>query len=193
MNSRNVQNLRLLPAVDSVLNTTEVVELCNLHGRIVVVRWLREILEDLRIDPSGDLPANRAAIMTNIVRRLEEAARLDALHRLRRVINGTGVVVHTNLGRAPLAIAAVQAIAETAACNNLEVDLPTVEESFEKVYAVATRIREMRDKAKAEGVEVFQCPEGENGCYSCRLFEKILKGEAEYIGEGEMRQDLYMV
>ncbi len=75
----------------------------------------------------------------------------------------------------------------------VEVDLPTVEQSYEKVYGVATKIKEIRDRAKAEGVEVFQCPEGENGCYSCRPFEKILRGEAEYIGEGEMRQDLYMV
>jgi len=75
----------------------------------------------------------------------------------------------------------------------IEVDLPSVEESFEKVYSVAHKIKEMRDRAKTEGVEVFQCPEGETGCFSCRPFEKILKGEATYIGTGEMRQDLYMV
>lgn len=75
----------------------------------------------------------------------------------------------------------------------IEVDLPSVEESFEKVYSVAHRIKEMRDRAKIEGVEVFECPEGEAGCFSCRPFEKILKGEATYIGTGEMRQDLYMV
>lgn len=75
----------------------------------------------------------------------------------------------------------------------IEVELPTVEESFEKVFAVAHRIKEMRTQAAQGGVEVFQCPEGEKGCFSCRPFEKILRGEAEYIGTGEMRQDLYMV
>jgi L-seryl-tRNA(Ser) seleniumtransferase len=63
--------------------------------------------------------------MADIVCRLFQAALGDTSHRLRRVINGTGVVVHTNLGRAPLAAAAIDAIAETASCSNLEVELPT--------------------------------------------------------------------
>jgi L-seryl-tRNA(Ser) seleniumtransferase len=54
---------------------------------------------------------------------LVEAARRDGSDRLRRVINGTGVVIHTNLGRAPLPAAAVRAMTEVASCTNLEVDL----------------------------------------------------------------------
>lgn len=62
---------------------------------------------------------------------LAEARRRLALARadsLRRVINATGVIVHTNLGRSPLAVAAQAAVARVAAgYSNLELDLPTGE------------------------------------------------------------------
>jgi ATP-dependent helicase/DNAse subunit B len=69
----------------------------------------------------------------------------------------------------------------------VETYLPSVEESFEKVYSVARKVKEAREKGE------FKCPQGVEGCFACRPFEKILRGEAEYIGIGEMRQDLYMV
>ena len=75
----------------------------------------------------------------------------------------------------------------------VEVDLPDVDESFQKVMAVAARVKEARDRYAIDGPEVFVCPKGPAGCHACRPFEKILRGEAEYIGVGEMRQDLYMI
>lgn len=69
----------------------------------------------------------------------------------------------------------------------VETDLPTVESSFDRVMEVAKKVKEARDEG------VFLCPRGEGGCFSCRPFEKILKGEAKYLGVGEMRQDLYMI
>ena len=75
-----------------------------------------------------------------------------------------------------------------------EVDLPGLEESFERVIKVAQEVKHARDEAKLVGPEeAFQCPRGEEGCFTCRPFEKIIRGEAEYIGTGEMRQDLYIV
>jgi hypothetical protein len=62
-----------------------------------------------------------------------------------------------------------------------------VDESFERVYSIANKIKQARENGE------FLCPRGEAGCFACRPFEKILKGEAEYIGVGEMKQDLYMV
>ncbi len=66
------------------------------------------------------------------------------------------------------------------------VDLPDVDESFEKVFSVAMQVKKARENKE------FLCPNGEKGCFACRDFEKILKGEAEYIGPGDW-QDLYVV
>lgn len=69
----------------------------------------------------------------------------------------------------------------------VEVDLPDVDKSFDRVYSIAKEIKEARSKGE------FKCPKGSTGCFACRPFEKILNGEAEYIGVGEMRQDIYMI
>ena len=67
------------------------------------------------------------------------------------------------------------------------VTLPEYEKAYADVLAVARRVKEAREKKE------FPCPKGEGGCYACRPFEKILRGEAEYLGVGEYTQDLYLV
>jgi ATP-dependent helicase/DNAse subunit B len=75
-----------------------------------------------------------------------------------------------------------------------EVSLPNVEESFDKVYKVAKQVADARALASKEGIDkVFVCPRGEQGCFSCVPFEKIIKGEAEFLGNGEWGQEMYMV
>jgi len=68
-----------------------------------------------------------------------------------------------------------------------EAALPSLDESLEKVMKVAKEVKVAREKGE------FKCPKGEDGCYFCKPFEKILRGEAEYVGVGEMNQDLYML
>ncbi len=68
-----------------------------------------------------------------------------------------------------------------------DVVLPQLDEARTKVLTVARHVKEAREKKD------FKCPEGEKGCFGCRPFEKILKGEAEYIGVGEYKQDLYIL
>jgi L-seryl-tRNA(Ser) seleniumtransferase len=127
MTTPNRESLRLLPAVERVLNRSEVEALATKHGRAAVADWVRHVLAEIRSGGASDMPADAAAVEALVVGRVVEVARAASAHRLRRVINGTGIVIHTNLGRAPLAKAAVAAIAEAAACTNVEVDLTTGE------------------------------------------------------------------
>ncbi len=65
--------------------------------------------------------------------------------------------------------------------------LPELEAGRKAVLAVARKVKEAREKKE------FLCPKGEKGCFACRPFEKILRGEAEFIGTGEYNQDVYVV
>ncbi len=108
---------RSLPAVHIVLERPRIRELLDQAPRSVVLDAVRAVLHESR---SASAPPNEdamdAAIEAEVARRTQPS--------LRPVFNATGVVLHTNLGRAPLARAAIEAIARTAGgSSNLEYDL----------------------------------------------------------------------
>ena len=112
---------RKLPAVDALLRLPEAGVLAAAHGEQPLADAVRAALAAARQAISLGQPAPTTAALL-----AASAAHLDAAGQpsLRPVINATGVILHTNLGRAPLsdrALAAVQAAA--AGYNNLEYDL----------------------------------------------------------------------
>ncbi len=108
---------RRLPSVGKLLETSDVQSLLQENPRSVVVQSLREILDSART-------SGRDLSHQEVAQALKTKVDANARPTLRRVINATGIVLHTNLGRAPLADAAIAAIAETSSgYSNLEYDL----------------------------------------------------------------------
>ncbi len=70
--------------------------------------------------------------------------------------------------------------------NPKEVKLPNENESLDRVMNVALRVKEARSNKE------FICPRGDSGCYACRDLERVIQGDAEYVGNGDW-QDLYFV
>jgi L-seryl-tRNA(Ser) seleniumtransferase len=111
--------LRGLPSVQRLLE--HAVPLIAATSHAAVARALREELDAIRANTGLDIPGPEAILAA-------AAARMDAESHpiLRRVINATGIVLHTNLGRTPLAEAAIAAMADAArGYTNLEFDLAT--------------------------------------------------------------------
>ncbi|HEX8177143.1 MAG TPA: L-seryl-tRNA(Sec) selenium transferase [Pyrinomonadaceae bacterium] len=119
----NTSPLRALPSVDALLRTPEARLLIERVGAERLANLARTVTTELRAklqteardSESANGSHTREALLTEAVRRLELACERDARSGLRRVINATGVVLHTNLGRAPLAEAARRAVADEAA------------------------------------------------------------------------------
>lgn len=113
-----------IPSLDRLLQAPAVITLVESHGRSAAVAALRAALDTAR----GALAAGDAVDLAEDVFAQTAAARLarEAAPGLRRVFNLTGTVLHTNLGRAPLAEVAITAMAEAArGASNLEYDLET--------------------------------------------------------------------
>jgi L-seryl-tRNA(Ser) seleniumtransferase len=120
-------SLRAIPSVDQLLRTDAAAELRNSLGASRLTALAREVIEELRQQiQSDDLTDNtKDALLGEATQRLQCHAQREALAGVRRVINATGVILHTNLGRAPLSDAARAAVAEAAGYCTLEYDPTT--------------------------------------------------------------------
>ncbi len=117
------QALRRLPSVEDVLRSPDGVALLSDHPRWAVVAAARAEIADRRAQLRREVGSDAAASDPVEIQGPALAARVSAFLRpsLRRVINATGVVLHTNLGRAPLAARALARVQEVArGYSNLE-------------------------------------------------------------------------
>ncbi len=120
----NQSLLRALPQVQKLMEAPAAAQLCARFSRAEVVEAVRAQLEELRRAwrAGEDATFSGELFFGRVKASLEARDR----HRLRRVINATGIVIHTNLGRAPLAEGALAAVLEAGAgYSNLEFDLET--------------------------------------------------------------------
>ncbi len=113
--------LRKLPSVDKLLQTDAVAGLVERHGRELTLEALRAALDDARqAILTGDSAPGAESLIAEVTDRLGAEVRPS----LYPVINATGVIIHTNLGRAPLSERARQAMAQVSVgYSNLEYDM----------------------------------------------------------------------
>ncbi|HWR34909.1 MAG TPA: L-seryl-tRNA(Sec) selenium transferase [Clostridia bacterium] len=128
---------RKLPSVDELVRSEAVAELCAREGRTVVIEAARTVLERLRSEIAAS--AVDDARLELAIGGLAEAVEREVLqafaYSLRRVINATGVVLHTNLGRAPLGAAVLEHAHEIAeGYSNLEFDISAGERGKRDVH-----------------------------------------------------------
>ncbi len=117
---------RKLPSVDELLRSAEITPLIAAEGHAAVTEAGRGVLETLRQEiAAGRLDSAGVDLaISGLSTAVERQLRQSLQDSLRPVINATGVILHTNLGRAPLASSAIDHIRETATSySNLEFDI----------------------------------------------------------------------
>jgi len=170
--------LRNLPQVQRLLEMPITNSLSAEFGRAAVIDALRDTLEELRAQIGAGLLAD-APDARSVVARCGEKLAVRRRRGLRRTINATGIVLHTNLGRAPLAPEAIAAVAEVAAgyCN-LELDLATGRRGS-RTQALESLLRELTGAEAAFAVN--------NGAAAILLALAALGGGGEVIvSRGEL-------
>jgi L-seryl-tRNA(Ser) seleniumtransferase len=126
MDPARAQLLRQLPQVDDLLRHPELATAVGVLPRLLAASVVRRILaaarQTINADPLEALPPQLDAAALR--HQLREALLASAKPMLRRVVNATGVVIHTNLGRSPLGEACLASLLEVASrYNTLEYDL----------------------------------------------------------------------
>jgi L-seryl-tRNA(Ser) seleniumtransferase len=129
---------RLLPSVDEFLKSAELAELLSREGQPAVTESIRAVLASVREEITSGTLVNQPAVELAvshlpqaIARHLSSAMEFS----LKPVINATEVILHTNLGRAPLAEAALKRITEVAGrYSNLEFEIASGERGKRDVH-----------------------------------------------------------
>ncbi|MEP6698041.1 MAG: L-seryl-tRNA(Sec) selenium transferase [Pseudonocardiales bacterium] len=160
---------RIVPRTDAVLAEPRLADAQRRLGRDVVKAAVRQAQQQVR---AGDLVPDD--VLNAVLAGLPESA-----SGLRRVINATGVLLHTNLGRAPLSAAAVEALIAASGTTDVEYDLDTGERAARGRSAVKALAAAVPD---AEAVHVVN-----NGAAALVLVATALAAGREIVvSRGEM-------
>lgn len=125
-----ISTLRHVPSVDQLLRTEVARRLRESIGLKRVTAIARSVTTEIRaLIRNNEIELTNGhsaeALLAEAVRRMEETAKREGETGIKKVINATGVLLHTNLGRAPLSDAARAAVDEAAGHCNLEYDVAT--------------------------------------------------------------------
>lgn len=125
---------RDLPAVNDILDAPPVHALSALHAHDAIIAAIRIELDDLRRRLAGGESLDGLIDAVSVASRVASRLEREGHAKLRAVINATGIVLHTNLGRSPVAEEAAQAAYEAArGYLNLELDLDSGKRSSRQI------------------------------------------------------------
>jgi L-seryl-tRNA(Ser) seleniumtransferase len=177
LNNR-AEQLKNLPAVDEILRRDELADLCPAHPRVHVVQWTRDAIADCRRQILGGEDLDDEAMTAAIVDHVRQRSREENRRSLRRVINATGVLLHTNLGRAPLADRAIERMRQASGYTNVELDLTTGKRSHRGHRA--TRL--MAELAGAEDAVIV------NNCAGATILvlQAVAQGREVIVSRGQL-------
>lgn len=127
MQSEKAAAYRNLPSVDEVTRSGAGREIAGLSGERFAVNLIRDVLDGIRTDIAAgvEVVAGKEESLELVAMLIREKWQAELLAGTRRVINATGVIIHTNLGRAPLSIKAREAVEAASGFCSLEYDVTT--------------------------------------------------------------------
>lgn len=173
------EQLRCIPKVDGVLASPELAALIPQAGHVQAVAATREVLEGLRqhlLSGAAVLPEAMApaAIARMVCARLEEAAR----PRMCEVVNATGIILHTGLGRARMPAAARAALQQLSGYCNVQMNL----ESGTRVRREEVILELVRELTGAEDALVVN----NNAAATILLLRALAPGKEVIVSRGEL-------
>lgn len=130
---------RAIPSVNLILNTAPLLDLQDEYGHDFCLEAVRIILAEIRdeVNQGQALPDE-----AQLIRRIRNHLKAESAPSLESLINASGVVLHTNLGRAPLSQSAIEAVSEIGMnYSNLEYDLEKGKRSKRDIHAADLLIK----------------------------------------------------
>lgn len=121
----STESLRNLPAVDDILRHADLSTISGLYPRQQIVEWIRSAVDQCRKSILNGTTLDAAATARFVLDQTIQQSIVENGRRQQPVINATGILLHTNLGRAPLADLAIQRMQQSSGYANVEMNLHT--------------------------------------------------------------------
>jgi L-seryl-tRNA(Ser) seleniumtransferase len=172
---------REIPSVDELLGRPRLLALAEMAGRGIVTQTARRVLADFRAELKSEPTAAAAPALDPSALEARVVADVEAMlaPSLRRVINATGVILHTNLGRAPLSADVAAQIAEISThYSNLEYNIESGQRGKRDVHTAA-RLAEL---VGAEAAVVVN----NNAAAVFLVLNTLAKGSEAIVSRGEL-------
>jgi L-seryl-tRNA(Ser) seleniumtransferase len=179
---------RQLPAIDELLRSPALAALLAASGHTAVSDAARAVLARLRQEiGAGRLDATRFPhALAGLAAAVEQELHRALGCSLRPVINATGVILHTNLGRAPLAPSALEHVCDTACgYSNLEFDLATGERG-ERDTHVDRLFRKLLNEGGEAGTAVSTIVVNNNAAAVLLALNTFAEGGEVVVSRGEL-------
>jgi L-seryl-tRNA(Ser) seleniumtransferase len=181
---------RTLPSVNELLLAPPLAEFEASRGRARLVEIIRRVLDGTRREIAQGLHSATSLdrLLSELPARVAKEMRCDARFSLRRVINATGVILHTNLGRAPLSRIALDHLCEIAAgYSNLEFDLARGERGRRDVHAESALLALLGQATEAHFEQTHRAI-FVNNCAAATLLalRSLARGKQVLVSRGEL-------
>ncbi len=179
---------RKLPSVDELLRNAEVAAIVSREGQAAVTDAARTVLARLRAEISAArLDATGVHLaLSGLTGAIERQVRRSISFSLRPVINATGVILHTNLGRAPLAASALDHARDASSgYSNLEFDVETGERGKRDVH-VDRLFRKLLDVAQSAPTETSTIVVNNNAAAVLLALNTLADGGEVIVSRGEL-------
>jgi L-seryl-tRNA(Ser) seleniumtransferase len=181
----------LLPSVNDVLLHPHFSAMVEVESRTIVVRSTRATLLRIRqeIAEGRHTPASLNQRVADLYLAVAGEIEQKKLYSLRRVINATGVILHTNLGRAPLSVSALEHMVEIATgYSNLELDLETGERSRRDVHVEKLLLQLLSIKTQTVDDDSARAAVVVNNCAAATFLalNALAEGTEVIVSRGEL-------
>lgn len=182
---------RMVPSVNDVLRMESVDSLLRLYSREAVLLATQKILDETREEISGAVHTEKSLLdrLETLPEAIADRLRKPVEFSLKRVINATGVILHTNLGRAPLSRQALDHLVETAAgYSNLEFDLETGERGSRDVHIESLLLSVLGEVTNNPGFAGEHRAVVVNNCAAATflVLHALVKGKEVLVSRGEL-------
>ncbi len=180
MPDKKTEMFRMIPAVDRLIEGPDLKDASTSYPRNLILRAINDILDELREGiERGDIDETSILGIESVSRLVKKRLELLARSSLRQVINATGVVIHTNLGRSLLAERVIEMFRPLAGgYSNLEYDLEQGKRGSRYTHVEGI----LKELTSAEAVMVVN----NNAAAVLISLETMAKGREVIISRGEL-------